>query len=403
MERVKGQPETAAIADLIHQTARECYFNGLRDEARMLSQKSMKIAESVGDVHIQAESLITLELAVHGNNYEESIALLNQAIGLAESAGLIAIAARAYHNLGVRLSGDLGDHRGARENFLKSADLDHRMGRASGELWRLSLATFQSLNLGELAEVEEILPSLRLLKSQIAEPGTGGLYFSGLEATLLRYRGELDEAIPHTRVNQKLTREKGDLQTLGALNNLLADMMIELERWDEAEQALKESTEIGDRLIGAAVPPRCQLSTVYARQGRVDDAKQILEEARAKARDNPPPMQSFWLSLASARLASAQTQWQEAFAAYENATKFLRERGIRWIYAQTLREWAGAHLARNAPGDRERARELLSEALEEFEEMKVEKYAEKVRQGLRADVFQSQSAGDDQAKQGVAM
>jgi hypothetical protein len=56
--------------------------------------------------------------------------------------------------------------------------------------------------------------------------------------------------------------------------------------------------------------------------------------------------------------------------------------GKRWYRAQTLREWAEAHLSRDEPGDRERATELLGEALALFEEMNVPKYAERVRKRL---------------------
>ena len=57
--------------------------------------------------------------------------------------------------------------------------------------------------------------------------------------------------------------------------------------------------------------------------------------------------------------------------------------GKRWYRAQTLREWAEAHLARGEAGDRERAIELLREALGLFETMNAPKYAERVRGQLK--------------------
>jgi hypothetical protein len=58
--------------------------------------------------------------------------------------------------------------------------------------------------------------------------------------------------------------------------------------------------------------------------------------------------------------------------------------GVRWLPAQTLREWAEANLVRGEPRDREWATELLREAGSEFEAMGVPFYAAEVRKRLKA-------------------
>jgi len=71
-----------------------------------------------------------------------------------------------------------------------------------------------------------------------------------------------------------------------------------------------------------------------------------------------------------------------AWAAFQAAVDGFARAGLRWYRARTLREWGEAHLARGEPADRERARELLHEAVTEFEAMGIPYYAEQARGAL---------------------
>jgi 3-methyladenine DNA glycosylase/8-oxoguanine DNA glycosylase len=57
--------------------------------------------------------------------------------------------------------------------------------------------------------------------------------------------------------------------------------------------------------------------------------------------------------------------------------------GMRWYRARTLREWADVCLSSDEPADRERADELLHEALAEFEDMGIPFYAAQVAAKLQ--------------------
>jgi tetratricopeptide (TPR) repeat protein len=179
-------PESPGLADLMHETARACHFNGLPDEAASLCRRALEMAERLGAVRVQVEALITLGI-LPGQSQEEALSTLTRAIELAESAGLLDQAARAHNNLGVQLN----DVQAAREHFLRAAELDRQRGEILWELCCTCSAAYRSLLLGDLAEVEETLPSLRQLRDAAEKPGAAALWLGWLEVMFLRCQGEL--------------------------------------------------------------------------------------------------------------------------------------------------------------------------------------------------------------------
>jgi tetratricopeptide (TPR) repeat protein len=377
---VAGQPENPAVAALLHETGRACYFSGLPEEASAFCQQSLEMAERVKDVETQAEALTTLGMLWFPRQYVKGIEAMQRAVELAESAGLLPTAARAHHNLGDYLFFPVGDFRAGREHLIRSAELYRRMGAASSDFFSLCIAVQPLLFLGDFSTAEEACLTLRQWL------GAAGLRLEPLmlqldEAMLARYRGEWENAAGLLRACETEARRQRDLQVLLWAESELAEMLLEQDEPEAAIRMLIETIEIGEQL-GPATWPLCLLSAAYARQGRIEDALQLLAEAHKKAGPQLAPMDEGFLSLTAARLAAAERRWPDALAAFDTAARLQAGMTMRWYRAQTLREWAEAHLSRNEPGDRERAIGLLREALVLFEVMDVPKYAERVRERL---------------------
>jgi tetratricopeptide (TPR) repeat protein len=379
MAAVAGAPESPGYADLLHETARACFFNGLPDEADPLCRGALEMAERLGAVRVQAEALATLGV-LPGQNQEEAVSVLTRAVDLAESHGLLDQAARAHNNLGSVLG--FNDPRAARKHFLRAAELDRQRGEILGEVSYTRHAARISLLLGDLAAVEEVLPSLWQLLDAVEEPGLMTKGLRELEAMLLRFQGELAEAIEGLRSLRKEAREAGDLQELARVNAELALACIweEVGDEEELEATLQETLELGERGMGTATLALCLQSVRRARQGEPGTAHRLLAQAREQAVEQGElvPLEPY-LSWAEAHVAVADGRYPEALAAFEAAVETLGRRKQRWHRARTLIDWAGAHLARGESGDRQRAGELLREAGAEFEAMGAPLYVKRVR------------------------
>jgi hypothetical protein len=378
---VGGAPDSPDLADLLHETARACHFNGLPGEAGSLCRRSLEMAERLGAVRVQAEALTTLGI-LPDVPYEESVSTLTRAVELAESAGLLDQAARAHNNLSVRLN----DAHVAREHVRRAAELDRQRGEILGELFYAYRAAELSLYLGDLAEVEGELPSLRRLLDEVAESGMMALRMRLLEVLLLRYRGELAEAIEGLDSLRTEAREAGDLQALVFLDAELARLQIweEVGEGKELEAMLQELLDFDERGMATAVEGHYLLSMLRARQGETEAARHHLAKAHERAAERGEfGLWEPYLGWAEAHLALAEGHWPEVLSAFEAVAGAQDDRNLRWQRARTLIDWAEAHLARAESGDRGRAGELLREAEAEFEAMGALIYAERVKERLQ--------------------
>jgi hypothetical protein len=119
-------------------------------------------------------------------------------------------------------------------------------------------------------------------------------------------------------------------------------------------------------------------------QGEPEAARRLLSDAHEQAAEQGELVRwEPYLSWAEANLAMAEGHWPEVLAAFETVVDALGSRKLRWQRARTLVDWAEAHLARGESGDRERAGELLREAVAEFEAMGAPIYAERVKERLK--------------------
>jgi class 3 adenylate cyclase/tetratricopeptide (TPR) repeat protein len=381
MAAVAGAPESPDQADLLHETARACILNGLPDEAATLRRRALEMAERVGAVRVQAEALTTLA-SRHSIPYEESLSLFGQAIELAESAGLLDQAARAHNNLGVWLI----DLQASREHFWRAAELQRQRGDIGGERHNLFNVALWSCELGDLAEVEEIIQSWQEFLDGAEGPvPLVAAAVHWLEVWLWRYQGELAQAIEGFQSLRAEEREDGHLEAVAVLCYRIAEICIweEVGEEEQIDAALQEALDLGERGLGAARRVRCLLSVQRARQGELEAACHLLAEVHKEAAEQGRlVMREPDLSWAEAKLAMAAGRWAEALAAFEATADMLGRRNERWRRARTLVDWAGAHLARAETGDRERAEDLLREAEAEFEAMGAHGYVARVQARL---------------------
>jgi tetratricopeptide (TPR) repeat protein len=371
------------MAALLHETARAYFFNHRLEEALPLCHRALALAEQLGLVEVQADALATLGI-LPNQPREASRQALTQAVELAESAGLLYIAARAHVNLAGRLE-DEGDLRAARTHFQCAHELARQMGLTFWELGLLDPFIWLSLMLGNLAEADEALRLMHELEARSQVPGRTILWSDTLQAQLWRYQGQWDEALPLLQAGRERARQMGEEKRLVGFDLVLADTLYEVGRLEEAEAVLAEALDSAGRAQDErAWQVRCLLSTVYGRQGRAAEAAQLLEQARAQACDHPSPADQGLLDWTAARLAVGERRYADALAALEQASQAAARLSMRWHHARVLQDMAEVRLARGEEGDLPRARELLTEALAIFRQLPAPGYVALLEERLRA-------------------
>jgi hypothetical protein len=92
-------PESRELALLLHEAGRASLFYGLPEKARLFCQRALAMAEHLGALDVQADTLATYGV-LPGISTDEAVMTLKRAVEIAETSGLLRIAARAHGNLG---------------------------------------------------------------------------------------------------------------------------------------------------------------------------------------------------------------------------------------------------------------------------------------------------------------
>jgi serine phosphatase RsbU (regulator of sigma subunit) len=400
LEEVAGTPESADQARLIHEAARAHLFNGNDEEATTLCYQALEMAERLGAVDVQADTLTTIGILPNVDG-DTKLGALRKAVQLAESADLHQMAIRAYHNLGVMTGIVEGDMQLARDTFLRAAELSRKAGSISEELISRISVTGHTLTFGEFAAAEAQIAEMEALQAALPDPETASLEIQSNRAALLSMTGRWSEALQLLRKLLPQARQRGNLQMVSNTCDLLAGIQIELVRLGlvegedrdaaliEAEAALEDSIELGSLGGMSKVSGLCQLATVHALRGQFAKARHHIVEAQAVAAHQTTAWTEHSLQIAARDLAEAEGRWEEARAATEELAGIQAKLGRRWHWARTLMDWARAHEHLGQPTDLQRAQALMREARRAFAEMGAQvfvEYADERLESLRADM-----------------
>jgi predicted ATPase len=392
MQAIPPEPETAGLAELLHEAGRAYLFNGadLRrpsPEVRKYCERALAMAQRFGLIDIQAESLTTLALVV-GQSTPEGMAMLRQAIDLAEPVGLYAAAGRAYFNLSGGVLDGTGDFKQGFAYMRHAADLYRRTGQTLLALDTLLQAEENALLFGDFNSVERSLESVRQEARSLPNAESVLLAANAVQAGLLMYRGEWEQAAELIQSTEGRARElsaKSKHLRPGSLLMTQAFIAMESERWQSAAETLRQLLSDSDFRVGNdEVGPLTILTLVLARGGDLGAARAALAEAKTIAGDPPKlfaPLQLHWAEgevlLQSGNLDEAIAHMQAALA--EGAAQ-----KMPWFEARLRERCADIYRLRQQPGDAEQAAQHLRQALAIFENLRAPRYADRVRAELQS-------------------
>jgi tetratricopeptide (TPR) repeat protein len=329
------------------------------------------MAERLEDVEIQIEALNTLSLIAGDAN--ESVRILENVVELAESNELIYPITRAHNNIGFQLH-SLGDLISARQHYLVAVDNARKMEHSSWVSGILANLTEVEVAMGNLRAVEDIFTEIQQLDSTSPE-SRAGFYQWQVNWFQLFAMGDWYPSLSIIRNTQAEARSSGDLQAICTSSERFAASVLELNRfegygeWTETESALSETIEISERGVWDGYESNCKLAMVFARQGRLSEAKQQIEQADQTRKRTEYAMDKVHKLQAEIELAFTTDRWQEAVYACEKLRDICNSMNALGIEARSLIDLADALRKRNEPGDRKRARETYQQSLKMLTEM----------------------------------
>jgi serine phosphatase RsbU (regulator of sigma subunit)/tetratricopeptide (TPR) repeat protein len=370
LQLLQAAPGSPGKAALIHETARAYYFNGMADKALPLCREALSLAEQLGAVSVQADSLATLGI-LPGISPQESLQALQKAVEISESHGLLQIAMRANQNLGEMTRAWLADNQASMRYYQRAAQLGQMRGVASEEVIGEMSYTACLFSEGNPGEIEAHIAHMDELARHISDPRPTLLSVKFMRALLAGYKADWDAALSATRECLQGWQELENLESQVYSLDQLSWLLLEKDRWGqpadlaEAEAYLEQARKIVERDAAHAsmwlYPRFCALK---ARQGKLDEARLWFQKTIQHTQARPSAWDAHLRLECQVEISRAQHDWAAALSQIE---ALAREESSLRLYANhshSLLCWADLLLQTGEPADLEKAQVIAGQALE---------------------------------------
>lgn len=380
---VADAPESPGLAALIHEAGRAYHFNDMAEPALRLCEQALEMAERLQAVDVQADTLSTIGILCDLPP-ERALGALQRAVDLAEEAGMLGIAARAHINMCWTLVELVGDLAGAYTHIERALTLTRRQGVAAEEFLELESLAEVALMQGAFSTAETFLPMLHQLLPATPRPEREMRYIQLLEAELCFCRGHWQEAAERFRLLQTSSVPHDDPKFPIGVDLHLAETLLELGAWEEAEQALHAARARKEQALPFYRREwmgqlQCRM---LLRRGQTDEVRRILAAIPDSLSRTMVMLDRVEWRLIEAHLYAAEKQWSRALDSFANLVATIEQMGMRWRYARVLLDWAAVYQQCGEASDLERVRSLLQEALARFTELDAPGYVALTRERL---------------------
>ncbi|MCH7810957.1 MAG: tetratricopeptide repeat protein, partial [Chloroflexi bacterium] len=362
-----SEQDSALRARLLVSLSRELYFSESRERGRSLAHESIEMARRVNDPGALVQALVSRLFYVERGEdlrrqYERRYEVGEEIVRVAGSIGDKAMVLTG-HYAGASTMLLLGDRDGADREIEEYTRLAEEL-RQPAFLWQAALFTAMTALLEGRMDDADRLSQEALAIGQRSE-GQNALQMYGAQTyAIRREQGRVDEMEAGAR---------GFVQQFPAVpawRTALAFILCEVGKEDEArtefEQLAKDDFAAiprdGNWPIALAL-----LSEICTRLGDMERAAALYEMGR--------PFADVCILVGTmidcygsgsrylGQLASTLGRWDDAVQHFEHALEMnARLRSDRWV-ARTQLEYGRMLLARDEPGDREKAQALVTEAL----------------------------------------
>lgn len=329
------------------------------ERRRALSAEALEIARRIGDPGTLAYALVGYISAHHHPDHtREQIVLATELIDVALEAGDLERGVEGYeHRAQARM--ELGDPEGARADVRGMAALAAELRQPSQDWFVAEIRAHHALLEGRFAEAEDLIAeALRLgQRSQ----GWSATVSHGLQLFVLRKeQGRLDE------IEDQVRRSAARYATYPIWRCVHAVMTAELGHQAEARAEIEKLAEDGFAALPVNEMWLASMALVSDATGSLGDAGvaeaiyPLLLPYADRVAVATPEVSTGAIAYYLGLLATTMERWDDAERHFEQGLEVNERIGARPYVAHTRDHFARMLLARDGPGDRERAEQLSS-------------------------------------------
>jgi tetratricopeptide (TPR) repeat protein len=378
LEMMEGASDGPGYAHLLAEAGRTALFQNKSEQALLLCNKAIIMAERLGDMEVSADARITL--ALREENKTRSIVILKEVVELAAENDLLRTLVRATGSLGVWFN-YIFDAATSVQYYMQAIQIGEQIG--SNTVQSVSNLIEAYNQLGKINDAEDVLVSkIPKVNAPMREKEIFTLVNQG---RILFARGDWDKSLEVLQICLDLLHEGKDFQLIGNRNLEMVESALELNYFDKqrnlhiAEIALQENIDYKHDLADSYL----LLSIVFARAGDFQAAGDFLVQAEHFRNRiiNHGLRESH--TRAKFELAYSEQRWNDAVEFSETSTELYQRSSYLWGWARSMIDLGDAFISRNETGDLERARETYQQSLDTFTEMGAPGYIQELEERLR--------------------
>jgi tetratricopeptide (TPR) repeat protein/KaiC/GvpD/RAD55 family RecA-like ATPase len=379
------QPENVELAALYAARAHMSLFTEDVTKACSWAEKALELAKKLNASEALASSYLTLG-GVFGarGEQEKDVECDEKALKIALDNGYVAVALRAYNNLANDLPAE------ENERKLDCHEKGLELARKAGDIFFVSW--FSNMLAGTHFIMGNSDKALTLAEqSESLDRKTSNLWnlsISTLNLGIIYHvLGDWSKGEQYLKESLSVSKKTNNIQSISNGYNMLGWSYYDKGEYAKAKEFFDEMLEFLGKRGAAFRIFYCQFPAMNDIElGEFDKARALLDELHKFAHEKQNKELIAAEDETRAMLLGAEKKWTESIELFEKSLQEYEALGTRrwnvWLFAEILYEYARVYLERNLPGDREKAHNLLNQALEIFQKMGAKKDIEKVEAKL---------------------
>jgi len=384
LEILEKEPESVELASLYQDISHRLWRSGELGEALSLTQKAFALAEKLGDFEILAECYNDLAtLSMKSGDFEKGELYYEKGLKIAVENNYTKSELRIYTNL-CQLYYVEGEFQKALEMVQKGFELAKKIGDVHMIAWTGMLLAWAYGGMGETQKTFSLLDELLVLNKRTKNTVNIAHTFEGYGVSYL-FNGELDKSLHHLMEAWDTAKKAGEYQSSGEITAYLGELFMEMEDYAEAEKYFNESNDIYEK----AGDTDAQLTTVfpglsklYLKTSKIEKAKELIEKTYEGIVKTENRLYLADAEMLKGMLFREQKNWTQAIQHFEKSLQSYKSiEAQKWYvykFAELLYEYGLMYLERNEEDDKEKAFNLLDQALEIYQKAEAKKKIEKI-------------------------
>jgi tetratricopeptide (TPR) repeat protein/KaiC/GvpD/RAD55 family RecA-like ATPase len=380
---LETEPESVELASLYSDKARWLWQSGDITSALSWAEKALELGKKLDAFEVIATSYTNSALVFSSTGEtKKAVECLEKALKIALDNGYMETACRIYNNLTVSLPA------GENEKRLGYIEKGYELAKKVGSVdWISWLGVSLAYTYAGMGNVDK---AFSLIEESVAlDRKTGSMnrlwYSTSALGLANQVMGEWDKSEQYCKEALNISQKINSLTRIAQSYGSLGWLYFEKGEYVKAREFYEKCVEILEKAGAKAdqIGYSQDLAWIHIELGEIEKANSLIDNVFKFALEEENKGLIAGADALKAMLFRAQKKWEESIEYFEKSLKEFEALGARqWnIYTfakMVLYEYARAYLERDQEGDREKAQNLLNQALEISQKMGAKKDIAKI-------------------------